>query len=289
MILDGQKVSEYFQNLLIPRIEILKKKNVFPSLAVILANNSIESKTYVSMKQKTCEKLGIQFKLYHCYDSSEVELLSLIDELNRSINVHAILVQLPLPEKIDKNKILSTISPTKDVDGLCPLNSGKLFQNNNIQFIPCTPRGCIDLIDYYKINIKGKHAVIVGSSNLVGLPLSICLLYRGATVTICNINTVNTKKHVQEADLIFSCCGVPHLIKEDWIKEGSIIIDIGINKVDDLSNKKGYRLIGDVDFENVKHKVSYITPVPGGIGPMTICALMKQIIEACERNTMNKI
>ena len=289
IILDGQHVADKIQTSLIPRITSLKQKNVFPSLAVILANDSFESRTYVSMKQKICEKLGIQCKIHHSYQSNESELISLIEDINNSINIHGILIQLPLPSNINKNRILSTVSPIKDVDGLNPLNSGKLFQNNNIHFIPCTPRGCIDLIDYYQIDIKGKHAVIVGSSNLVGLPLSICLLYRGATVTICNINTINTKDHVQKADIVIACCGVPHLIKEDWIKEGSIIIDIGINRIEDKSNKKGYRVVGDVDFENVKHKVSHITPVPGGIGPMTITALVRQVVEACERNIMNKM
>ena len=289
IILDGKKVASIFQESLIERITSLKEKNVFPSLAVILANESIESKTYVSMKQKACIQLGIQCKIYHCYQSNESDLLSLINNLNNSINIHGILVQLPLPKGIDQNKVLSAISPLKDVDGMNPLNSGKVFQNNNIHFIPCTPRGCIDLLDYYKINLKGKYAVIIGSSNLVGLPLSICLLYRGVTVTICNINTINTKNYVQNADIIIACCGVPHLIKEDWVKEGAIILDIGFNQIDDSSRKNRSRIVGDVDFENVKEKVSFITPVPGGIGPMTISSLMKQIVEACERNIMNRM
>tara|TARA_Y100000389_G_C17423052_1_gene497896 strand:- start:191 stop:1054 length:864 start_codon:yes stop_codon:yes gene_type:complete len=282
IILDGNKASNDLLTKIIPRISFLKEKNIIPSIAVILANHSTESMTYIQMKKKACEKIGINFTLYNYYQSNESDILLLIKKLNESINYHAILVQLPLPEGFNKNKILSSIDPNKDIDGLHPLNLGKLFQNNNINFIPCTPRGCMDLLDYYKINVKSKNIVIVGSSCLVGLPLSICLLYRGATVTLCNIDTIDIKQHTMNADIVIACCGVPELIKGDWIKQDSIIIDIGINKISD-SSKKGYKLVGDVDFNSVKDKVTHITPVPGGVGPMTIYALIKQIIETCER------
>lgn len=282
IILDGKKASNDLLKKLSSRIAFLKSKNVIPSIAVILANKSIESMTYIQMKKKACENFGINFNLYNYSQSNQSDILSLIKRLNESINYHAILVQLPLPEGFDKNKILSSIDPNKDIDGLHPLNLGKLLQNYNINFIPCTPRGCMDLLDYYKIKVKSKNIVIIGSSCLVGLPLSICLLYRGATVTLCNIDTVDIKQHTIKADIIISCCGVPELIKGDWIKQDSIIIDIGINKINDDS-KKGYKLVGDVDFDSVKDKVTHITPVPGGAGPMTIYSLIKQIVETCER------
>ena len=179
-------------------------------------------------------------------------------------------------------KYFDTFS-NKDVDGLNTINMGRLLQNTDILFTPCTPRGCIELLDHYNISIKGKNITIIGSSNLVGLPLSIMLLHRGATVTLCNINTVDIKEHINHAEILFTCCGVPHLVKGEWIQEGTIIVDIGINKVIDTSKKSGYRLVGDVEFESAKGKAKYITPVPGGVGPMTVSMLMKQIIESTER------
>ncbi len=284
ILLDGKKISTQINQGITNRIKILKENNILPSLAVILANETIESKTYVSMKQKMCEKLGIQCKIIHLIKPfNNDDILKLLSDLNKANNIHTILVQLPLPKHIDKNKILSAISPEKDVDGLNPLNSGKLFQNNNIHFIPCTVRACMELLDHYKIDIQGKHAVIVGSSILVGLPLSTCLLHRGATITLCNINTVDTKLQVNNGDIVISCCGVPRLIKKDWIKKGAIVLDVGINKI---NTPDGTKLVGDVDFDNVKDITSYITPVPGGIGPMTISMLIKQIVEACERNNI---
>jgi methylenetetrahydrofolate dehydrogenase (NADP+)/methenyltetrahydrofolate cyclohydrolase len=282
IILDGKKIANQINQTIIPRIERLKEKNISPTLAVVLANETIESKIYVTMKQKTCEKLGIQCKIIHLIKPfNNDDLLNLVIDLNGANNIHAILVQLPLPKNIDKHKILSAISPEKDVDGLNPLNSGKLVQNNNIHFIPCTVRACMELLDHYKINIKGKHAVIIGSSILVGLPLSTCLLHRGATITLCNINTADTKSHTKNGDIIISCCGVPQLIKKDWVKKDAVILDVGINQIE---TSQGSTFVGDVDFDNVKDIASYITPVPGGIGPMTISMLIKQIVETCERN-----
>ena len=282
IILDGKKLANQINQTIIPRIERLKEKNISPTLAVVLANETVESKTYVTMKQKTCEKLGIQCKIIHMIQPfNNDDLLKLITDLNGATNIHAILVQLPLPENIDKHKILSTVTPEKDVDGLNPLNFGKLFQNNNIHFIPCTVRACIEILDYHQIKLQGKHTVIIGSSILVGLPLSTCLLHRGSTITLCNINTIDTKSHTKNADVIISCCGVPNLVKKDWVKKDAIILDVGINKIE---TPQGSLIVGDVDFEDVKDIVSYITPVPGGIGPMTISMLVKQIVESCERN-----
>ena len=287
-ILDGKGLAEKIQTQLQPRIEtLMNDSKIRPGLGVILVGGNIESETYVAMKCKTCVKLGIMSKIHRfANEVDEKMIIEIIEALNKNQNIHGILVQLPLPDHLDTDMILNTIHPTKDVDGMNTLTAGKLFQNQEVQFYSCTPRGCIELLEEYDICLKGKNITIIGSSNLVGLPLSMMLLHKGATVTICNINTNDIREHINHADILISCCGVPHLIKKEWVNEGIIIVDIGINKMKDQS-KKGYHLVGDVDFENVKDKASYITPVPGGVGPMTIAILMKQIVEACELFQLN--
>ena len=287
-ILDGKRLAETIQDELKPRISTLLENNKRPGLGVILVGEKVESETYVNMKHKTCIKLGIMSKIHRF--SEEVDeglIIDTIEKMNENTMLHGILVQLPLPEHMNTNKVLNSIHPTKDVDGMGTMNAGKLFQNQNPLFFSCTPRGCIELMDKYNIRLRGRNITIIGSSNLVGLPLSMMLLNRGATVTICNINTRDIREHIQHADILITCCGVPHIVKEEWVNEGTVVIDIGINKVEDLSKKNGYRLVGDVDFENVKNKASYITPVPGGVGPMTIAILMKQIVESCEASQVN--
>ena len=282
-ILDGKKLSEKIQEELKPRIEMLVSDKIRPGLGVILVGDNVESETYVNMKYKTCLKLGILSKIHRfSKEVDETLVIETIERMNQNPMIHGILVQLPLPKHFNTNKILNTIHPTKDVDGMGTMNAGKLFQNQEALFYSCTPRGCIELLDEYNIRLRGRNITIIGSSNLVGLPLSMMLLHKGATVTICNINTRDIREHIQHADILITCCGVPHIVKEEWVNEGTIVVDIGINKVDDSSKKNGYRLVGDVDFENVKNKASYITPVPGGVGPMTIAILMKQIVESCE-------
>tara|TARA_B100000519_G_C14254054_1_gene444083 strand:+ start:2596 stop:3477 length:882 start_codon:yes stop_codon:yes gene_type:complete len=282
-ILDGKKLSEKIQEELKPRIKMLISDKIRPGLGVILVGDNLESETYVNMKHKTCLKLGILSKIHRfSKEVDETLVIETIERMNQNLMIHGILVQLPLPKHFNTNKILNTIHPTKDVDGMGTMNAGKLFQNQEALFYSCTPRGCIELLDEYNIRLRGRNITIIGSSNLVGLPLSMMLLNKGATVTICNINTRDIREHIQHADILITCCGVPHIIKEEWVNEGTIVIDIGINKVEDSSKKNGYRLVGDVDFENVKNKASYITPVPGGVGPMTIAILMKQIVESCE-------
>ena len=287
-ILDGKRLAETIQDELKPRINTLLENNKMPGLGVILVGDKVESETYVTMKHKTCLKLGIMSKIHRFPEEVNEELvIDTIKRMNENNMIHGILVQLPLPEHMDTNKVLNSIHHTKDVDGLGTMNAGKLFQNQDPLFFSCTPRGCIELMDEYNIRLRGRNVTIIGSSNLVGLPLSMMLLNRGATVTICNINTRDIREHIQHADILITCCGVPHIVKEDWVNEGTVVIDIGINKVEDLSKKNGYRLVGDVDFENVKNKASYITPVPGGVGPMTIAILMKQIVESCEASQVN--
>ena len=287
-ILDGKGLAEKIQTQLQPRIEtLMNDSKIRPGLGVILVGDNIESETYVAMKCKACVKLGIMSKIHRFTNEvDEKMIIEIIEALNKNQNIHGILVQLPLPDHLDTDMILNTIHPTKDVDGMNTLTAGKLFQNQEVQFYSCTPRGCIELLEEYDICLKGKNITIIGSSNLVGLPLSMMLLHKGATVTICNINTKDIREHINHADILISCCVVPHLIKKEWVNEGIIIVDIGINKMKDQS-KKGYHLVGDVDFENVKEKARYITPVPGGVGPMTIAILMKQIVEACELFHLN--
>ena len=282
-IIDGTKVSDELKLSLKPRIQSLLEQNIRPGLGVILIGDNIESKTYVSMKHKTCLELGIMTEIHRfSKDINEKLVIETIQTMNQKASIHGIMVQLPLPEHLDKDRILNTIRDTKDVDGMTTINAGKLFQGEPVPFYSCTLKGCIELLDHYDIMISKKNVTIIGSSNLVGLPLSMMLLHRGATVTICNENTRDIIEHIKHADILITCCGVPQLIKKDWINDNTVIIDVGINKIKDDSKEKGYRLVGDVDYENVKDKASYITPVPGGVGPMTIAVLMEQIVDACE-------
>lgn len=289
MELEGKTLSDNIKSKLKYEINELSKKDIKPGLGVILVGENIESETYVNMKIRACNELGIYSKVYELPNKIEEDIIiQKIKDLNEDNMIHGILIQLPLPEHINKYNVINSISDKKDVDGIGVINSGKLMINNNIKSLPCTPRGCIELLEHYDISIKSKDIAIIGTSNLVGLPLSIMLLHRGACVTLCNINTLNIKEKTKQADIVIACCGVAEMIKDDWVKEGSIIIDIGINKIDDNKTKKGYRLVGDVDYNNVKDKVKSITPVPGGIGPMTIAILMKQTVENCKSHSLIK-
>lgn len=275
MILDGKIVSEKIKKDLLNEINEMEVK---PTLSVILLGHSKESLSYINMKRRMCESLGIKFILQH-FDEKVEECIVLkeIQTLNEDKNVDGILIQLPLPVHFNKDKLLQEISYKKDVDGFHTINAGKLFQNRDINIIPCTPQGCIDMIDYYDINVEGLTITIIGTSNLVGLPLSMLLLQRGATISLCNINTKDIKLHTIESDMIITCCGVANMVKSDWIKQGVIIIDIGINHIED-------KLVGDVDFADVYEKCSYITPVPGGVGPMTVISLMKNLVKLTKNN-----
>jgi methylenetetrahydrofolate dehydrogenase (NADP+) / methenyltetrahydrofolate cyclohydrolase len=283
MILDGKLVSQAIKKGLIAEVQTLKKNNIHPSIAVVLVGHQAENLTYVNMKRRVCEEIGIKMILFHFEeDVPEGILLQKVDELNSELGVYSILIQLPLPQEIDTEKVLDRISYEKDADGFHTSNAGRLFQNRETSVKACTPLGCIDLLDYYHIDVHGMNVTVIGTSNLVGLPLSILLLQRGATVTMCNINTRDVKEHTLKSELVITCCGVPHMVKEDWVKDEVIIIDIGINKIVDTSRKSGFRLVGDVDFDAVKDKCSFITPVPGGVGPMTVISLMKNIIRLTE-------
>lgn len=275
ILLDGKKVSSEIIQKLETRI---KEKTSHPGLGIILVGNRNDSLKYVESKKKVCSKIGIKFHLIHLEETcKEDHVIKVIAELNDNLSINGIIVQLPLPNGFNTDKILNEVIPGKDVDGFHPENAGKLFLNRNIDFAPCTPLGCMRLIDYYGIDVEGLNICVIGCSNVVGLPLSMMLIQRNATVTMCNVYTADLKKHTVDADMIFSCCGVPGIVKEDMVKDGVIIIDIGINFVDG-------KLVGDVDFEGVKDKCSYITPVPGGVGPMTIAMLMEQTLDAWGKN-----
>ena len=282
-LINGKEISLQIYSELKDRISKLKQFGFTPGLAVIIVGNRIDSLTYVKMKEKKCLELGIKSSLIKLDESiSESELIYQICNLNNDKSIHGILVQLPLPKHINENVVLNRINLEKDVDGFHFNNIGKLTLNRNPNFIPCTPKGCVELLKRSNIEIKGKNVVILGRSNIVGLPLSLLLLHENATVTICHSKTQNIMEHTQKADIIIAACGKTQMVKKEWIKENSVIIDVGINSLEDNTKKRGYRLVGDVDFEDVKEKVGYITPVPGGVGPMTIAMLMEQTVKSCE-------
>lgn len=285
-LISGKEIADTIYSELKKRISVLQEKNIKPGLAVIIVGERIDSQTYVKMKVKKCMELGITSRHIKLEDTiSQESIVEIIQELNQDAKIHGILVQLPLPNHLDENKILSQISLNKDIDGFHCANIGKLALNRNPSFVPCTPKGCVELLKRTGITIDGKNIVILGRSNIVGLPLSLLLLHENATVTICHSKTQNIKEHTQKADILIAACGRMEMVKEDWIPEGCVIIDVGINSKDDPTRKRGYRLVGDVDFESVKEKVSYITPVPGGVGPMTIAMLMTQTVESAEKTS----
>ena len=279
IIIDGKETANNILDNIRNEISLLK---IQPTLAVINVGNNSASNLYIKKKQEACNLVGIKCEIYMLDETtSKDELILLIKKLNNNKNINGILLQLPLPTNIYDENILSEIAYDKDVDGFHSQNIGKLaMHNRNPTFIPCTPLGCIHLLKKYNIELEGKHIVIIGNSNIVGLPLSLLLLKNKATITICNKNTIDIKSHTKMADIIISACGQPQIIKSDWIKKGSIIIDIGINYIEDQSKKNGIRLVGDVDFDDVKDNVYAITPVPGGIGPMTVAMLLSNTLLA---------
>lgn len=274
-ILDGKKVSNLIQVDLAEKISKRVEAGFKPpGLAVILVGNDEASHVYVKNKIKACEKTGIQSVTHNLpRQTSSKELFALIDELNQDDAVHGILVQLPLPEHINETEVTNRIDPEKDVDGFHASNVGHLVLRQP-GLRPCTPRGVMTLLNHYEIDPKGMHCVIVGASNIVGRPLMLEMLFAGATVTICHRFTDELASHVQQADVLCVAVGNPHIVDASWIKSGAIVIDIGINR------KQGGGLCGDVEFEKAVQKASWITPVPGGIGPMTVATLMQNTYEA---------
>ena len=278
-ILDGKLVAKSIKDELKKDVEELKKENVFPKLAVIMVGNDPGSKIYVRNKSIACNEVGIEYEEYILDKNTTMEeLLSLIDNLNNNKNIHGILLQSPIPKNLDINEAFKKIAPNKDVDGFNPINVGRLCLGQDT-FISCTPYGVIKMLEYYNIEIEGKDAVIIGRSNIVGKPMLQCLLNKNATVTICHSKTKNLKEITKNADILVSAIGKPKYVTKDMVKPNSIVIDVGINRDENNMGK----ICGDVDFEEVSKITSYITPVPGGIGPMTIAMLMNNIVKAAKQ------
>ena len=276
-IIDGKELAKSIRLKLKEEVNELKNANIKPKLAVIMVGNDKASKVYVKNKSKACEEIGIEYEEYLLPENTEMtELLELLEKLNNDVTIHGILVQSPLPEGLDANEAFRKISPKKDVDGFHPVNVGKLSLNQDC-FVSCTPYGIIKMLETYNIPIEGAHAVIIGRSNIVGKPLAKCLLNKNATVTVCHSKTKNLNNITKQADILISAIGKPKFVTEEMVKEGATVIDVGINRMNDG------KLIGDVDFENIKEKVSYITPVPGGVGPMTIAMLMHNVVKASKQ------
>ncbi len=296
-IISGKEISKQIKDEVKAEISKMEKeKGASPGLAVILVGENPASKVYVTSKQRGCEQVGIKSESIKMDDTVSTEdILKEIDKLNSRNDIHGILVQLPLPEQVDKNRVLEAISPEKDVDGFHPINMGRLVAQQEC-LIPATPLGVIEMLKRSNISLKGKNATMVGHSEIVGKPCSLLLLNEWATVTICHIETKDLKMHTKDADILIVAAGVPYLIKEDMVKEGAVVIDVGINRItkdkaskellewrkDDFDRKQS-TLIGDVDYLRVEPKVSHISPVPGGVGPMTIAMLLKNTLTAAKK------
>lgn len=273
-VLNGKFLASIIKEDIKYEISELKKRGIKPCLSVILVGDNPASQKYVSFKEKACKELGIESVLFKLpNDASEEELENLIEELNNNQSINGILVQLPLPNHLNQNKILQKIEPLKDVDGFTPYCLGRLLTDNPL-FIPCTPKGILKMLDVHDIPIEKKNAVVIGRSIIVGKPLSLLLLKRNATVTICHSKTENLSEITKKADILCVAIGKPHFITADMVKEGAVVIDVGINVI------YNGKVVGDVDFDSVKNKASYITPVPGGVGPMTIAMLMENTLYA---------
>jgi methylenetetrahydrofolate dehydrogenase (NADP+)/methenyltetrahydrofolate cyclohydrolase len=255
-------------------------------LATILVGEDPASQVYVRSKHRACEESGMQSLGYNLSaDTPQEKIEELLRELNQNEKVHGILVQLPLPKNLDEEKILNTVALEKDVDGFHPINIGRLAQKGREPLaIPCTPAGVIYLLKTVLSSLEGKHAVVLGRSNIVGMPVSLLLVRENATVTICHSKTVNLPAVVREADILVAAIGKPEMVRGDWLKPGAVVIDVGVNRVDDTSRDRGYRLVGDVDFEEACEVASAVTPVPGGVGPMTIAMLLRNTLTAAERS-----
>lgn len=277
-ILDGKKVSAKVREDLKLEVDNLKKEGINPKLAVIMVGNDPASKVYVRNKNKACEEIGIEYEEFLLGEETTMEeLLNVIDNLNKNQNIDGILLQSPIPKHLDINKAFRAILPEKDVDGFHPINAGKLSIGEKC-FVPCTPHGVVKIIEEYNIETEGKNVVIVGRSNIVGKPLIQCMLQKNATVTVCHSKTRNLEEFTRKADILIVAIGKQKFITENMVKEGVVVIDIGINR-----NEEG-KLVGDVDFDSVSKKASYITPVPGGVGPMTVAMLMENVVEAAKQN-----
>lgn len=280
-IIDGKKLAKTTRENLRLEVEELKENGINPKLAVIMVGNNSASQIYVRNKSRACDEVGIEFEEYLLPTTTEQsELLNLIDKLNKQEDINGILLQSPIPDGLDINEAFRKISPEKDVDGFHPINVGKLVLGQDT-FVSCTPYGIMRMFEAYNIDLEGKNAVVIGRSNIVGKPMSHCLLNKNATVTICHSRTKNLAEITKRADILVAAIGKAEFVKADMVKEGAVVIDVGINRTEEG------KLKGDVDFENVSKKASYITPVPGGVGPMTIAMLMNNVVKAAKMQNKN--
>lgn len=276
-LINGKELAKKIREGLKNEVIKLKKRNINPKLAVIMVGHDKASEVYVQNKSKACQEIGIEYEEFLLEATiTQKELMDLINNLNERKDVHGILLQSPIPEHLDIREAFNSIDYRKDVDGFNPINVGKLSIGEDC-FISCTPYGVIKMLEEYNIPVEGKRAVIIGRSNIVGKPLLQCLLNKNATVTICHSKTKNIEEITREADILVAALGKPKFVKENMVKAGAVVIDVGINR-----NEEG-KLVGDVDFENVSKKASYITPVPGGVGPMTIAMLMSNVVKAARK------
>ncbi len=274
-IIDGKKVSAEVKAQVAKETEELKQQGITPGLAVVIVGDDPASRVYVNNKKKACEVVGFKSEEYALpAETTQEELLELVNTLNNKKDINGILVQLPLPKHLDEKEVIEAINPIKDVDAFHATNVGKIMIGD-YDFLPCTPAGVMEMLASYNIDVNGKNCVVIGRSNIVGKPMAMLLLHKNGTVTICHSRTQNLKEVCAGADILVAAVGIPKFVKADMVKEGAVVIDVGMDR-----DENG-KLCGDVDFENVKDKTSYITPVPGGVGPMTIAMLMKNTIKAC--------
>lgn len=285
-IIDGKKIAEALRAEIKTQVEErIAKGFPKPGLATILVGEDPASQVYVRSKHRACEETGMQSLGYNLSaDTPQGKIEGLIRDLNQDSKVHGILVQLPLPKNLDEEQILNSVALEKDVDGFHPINIGRLAQKGREPLaVPCTPAGVIYLLKTVLPSLEGKHAVVLGRSNIVGMPVSLLLVRENATVTICHSKTANLSAVVREADILVAAIGKPEMVRGDWLKPGAVVIDVGVNRVEDPSKDRGYRLVGDVAFEEACEVASAVTPVPGGVGPMTIAMLLRNTLNAAER------
>ena len=284
-LIDGKKISAQIKQELADEVARLKAEgHKIPHLAAVLVGNDPASETYVASKVKACREVGFKStELRYSADMTEEQLLEVVDKLNKDADVDGYIVQLPLPAHISEQKVLQAIAPEKDVDGFHPCNVGKMVSGLPA-YLPATPAGIVELLKRYQIPTQGKHCVVIGRSNIVGTPMAVLMSRKGAyadcTVTLCHSRTRNIKDYTLQADILVVALGKPHFVTADMVKEGAVVVDVGIHRVPAAGTKSGFRLTGDVDFENVAPKCSYITPVPGGVGPMTIVSLLQNTLQA---------
>lgn len=286
-IIDGKEVAREIREKLKSEVAALKARGIVPGLGVILVGDDPASRSYVTAKEKACDEIGIFSDDNRLpATTTQAQLLSVIERMNRDPKINGILVQLPQPKHIDESAVIMAINPDKDVDGFHPVNVGRMCIGEKA-YLPCTPHGCIQLLLHSGVKIEGAHVVVVGRSNIVGRPVAILLSQKSplgnATVTMCHTKTKDLGKYTRQADIVIAAAGRPNTVTADMIREGAVVIDVGVNRIEDKTRPNGFRLVGDVDFEGCRQKASLITPVPGGVGPMTITMLLHNTVESAKR------